>query len=194
MVASASGITKVYPAGRRYCFSRADLFNLPFRLSTDLPGPNGTSEEEELVDALSEDELLAELSDEELNEPVPEGTPTTTRPLIKARRLGNCGCRPSAWGLVSPLGTGWGVSRPSALLLAVSRTTDLHFISWPMKLRSPQCMVDTVHPNLKGSSKSAAVPSASDSEKHGHKTWKSLGRGRGGREALLQCQMKDSLM
>jgi len=44
----------------------------PFHLSTDLPGPNGASEEEELVDALSKDELLDERSEEELGEPVPE--------------------------------------------------------------------------------------------------------------------------
>ncbi|KAJ8431250.1 hypothetical protein Cgig2_011103 [Carnegiea gigantea] len=63
----------------------------------------------------------------------------------------------------------------------------------PMKLRSPQCMVNTVHPGLKGSSKSATALSALDNEKRGHKMWKSSGRGRGGHEALLQRQMKDSL-
>ncbi|KAJ8430802.1 LOW QUALITY PROTEIN: hypothetical protein Cgig2_005209 [Carnegiea gigantea] len=86
--------------GKRYCFSRADLFNLvttlgseqvgapgnldlsdtisvtasarPFRLSTDLPGPNDASKEEGLVDALSEDELLEECLEEEPDEPVRE--------------------------------------------------------------------------------------------------------------------------
>ncbi|KAJ8435554.1 hypothetical protein Cgig2_015409 [Carnegiea gigantea] len=43
----------------------------PFRLSTDLPGPNGASEEE-LVDALSEDELLNDRSEKEPGEPIPE--------------------------------------------------------------------------------------------------------------------------
>jgi len=37
----------------------------PFRLSTDLPDPDSASEEEELVDALSEDELLKECLEEE---------------------------------------------------------------------------------------------------------------------------------
>ena len=44
----------------------------PFCLSTELPGSNGTSEEEGLVDALSEGEILDELSEEELDEVVPE--------------------------------------------------------------------------------------------------------------------------
>ena len=44
----------------------------PFHLSTDLPSPNGASEDEELVDALSEDELLDERPEEEPGEPVPE--------------------------------------------------------------------------------------------------------------------------
>ncbi|KAJ8419438.1 hypothetical protein Cgig2_027358 [Carnegiea gigantea] len=44
----------------------------PFHLSTNLPGPNGTSEEEELVDALSEDELFDKLSEKELDEVVLE--------------------------------------------------------------------------------------------------------------------------
>ncbi|KAJ8421185.1 hypothetical protein Cgig2_011313 [Carnegiea gigantea] len=44
----------------------------PFRLSTDLPGPNGASEDEELMDALSEDELLDECLEEEPGEPVRE--------------------------------------------------------------------------------------------------------------------------
>ncbi|KAJ8421604.1 hypothetical protein Cgig2_025733 [Carnegiea gigantea] len=41
-------------------------------LITDLPGPDGTSEEEELVDVLSEDELLDQLLEEELDEADPE--------------------------------------------------------------------------------------------------------------------------
>ncbi|KAJ8421644.1 LOW QUALITY PROTEIN: hypothetical protein Cgig2_019217 [Carnegiea gigantea] len=89
-MASASGITKEYSAGRREVTARTilwvragwgprefrpfshDLCNCmwPFHLSTDLPGPNDTSEEEELVDALSEDELLDECPEEELDEPI----------------------------------------------------------------------------------------------------------------------------
>ncbi|KAJ8428834.1 hypothetical protein Cgig2_005899 [Carnegiea gigantea] len=44
----------------------------PFRLSTDLPGPNDASEEEKLVDALSKEELFKECLEEELNEPILE--------------------------------------------------------------------------------------------------------------------------
>jgi len=44
----------------------------PFHLSTDLPSPNDASEEEELVEALSEDELLEECLEEEPDEPIPE--------------------------------------------------------------------------------------------------------------------------
>ncbi|KAJ8438962.1 hypothetical protein Cgig2_018873 [Carnegiea gigantea] len=112
-VASASGITKVYPAIRRYCFSRADLFNVwttfrservrasgnsgplatisttnpsgawPFRLSTDVPGADGPLGDEELVDGPSENELLDELSEEELDEAPP-------RRLDAWGRLGLC--------------------------------------------------------------------------------------------------------
>ncbi|KAJ8426885.1 hypothetical protein Cgig2_002733 [Carnegiea gigantea] len=100
----------------------------PFLLSTDSPGVDGPSGDEELVDTPSEDELLDELSEEELEEASPEGyitsiselrtlgveeysqldhegvsgTPATTRPSIKAGRLGNCECRPSAWGPANP--------------------------------------------------------------------------------------------
>ncbi|KAJ8451487.1 LOW QUALITY PROTEIN: hypothetical protein Cgig2_017878 [Carnegiea gigantea] len=45
---------------------------LPLSLSTDLPGPNDASGEEELVEALSEDKLLEECPEEELDEPVPK--------------------------------------------------------------------------------------------------------------------------
>ncbi|KAJ8422414.1 hypothetical protein Cgig2_023438 [Carnegiea gigantea] len=90
MVASVSGITKVYLVGKRYCFSRADLFNWvgapgnsglsvtisatnpssvrPFCLSTHLPGADCPLGEEGLVDTPSEDELLDKLSEEELEE------------------------------------------------------------------------------------------------------------------------------
>jgi len=44
----------------------------PFRLRTDLSGPNYASKEEELVDTLSEDELLEECLEEKLDEPIPE--------------------------------------------------------------------------------------------------------------------------
>ncbi|KAJ8439688.1 LOW QUALITY PROTEIN: hypothetical protein Cgig2_010185 [Carnegiea gigantea] len=93
IMASASGVMKVYPIGRRYCFSRADLFNgvgvpgnsgpsatisatnpsgaRPFLLSTDLHGANDLSGDEALVDAPSEDKLLDELSEEELEEVPP---------------------------------------------------------------------------------------------------------------------------
>ncbi|KAJ8441273.1 hypothetical protein Cgig2_013688 [Carnegiea gigantea] len=48
------------------------LRHMTFRLSTDFPGPWGTSEEEELVDTPSEDKLLDELLEEELDVAVPE--------------------------------------------------------------------------------------------------------------------------
>ncbi|KAJ8420397.1 hypothetical protein Cgig2_013884 [Carnegiea gigantea] len=106
-VASGWGITKEYSAGKRYCFSRADLFSLvtalgsgkwllkpscgservgapgnfdpsamisvtggvrPFRLGTELPGPNDDSVEE-LIEAPSEDKLLEECPEAELGEP-----------------------------------------------------------------------------------------------------------------------------
>ncbi|KAJ8440094.1 hypothetical protein Cgig2_025293 [Carnegiea gigantea] len=44
----------------------------PFLLSTDLPGADGPSGDEVLIDAPSEDELLDELSEEELDEAAPE--------------------------------------------------------------------------------------------------------------------------
>ncbi|KAJ8431068.1 LOW QUALITY PROTEIN: hypothetical protein Cgig2_017064 [Carnegiea gigantea] len=54
-------ISAINPSGAR-----------PFLLSTDLPGADDTSGDEELVDAPSEDELLDELSEEELEE-APQG-------------------------------------------------------------------------------------------------------------------------
>ncbi|KAJ8419822.1 LOW QUALITY PROTEIN: hypothetical protein Cgig2_013316 [Carnegiea gigantea] len=43
-----------------------------FRLSTDLPDPNDALDEEGLVDALSEDELLEDCLEEQPDEPVPQ--------------------------------------------------------------------------------------------------------------------------
>ncbi|KAJ8438251.1 LOW QUALITY PROTEIN: hypothetical protein Cgig2_030616 [Carnegiea gigantea] len=77
-VAFASGITKEYSAflapGN---FDPSATISVtvgvrPFHLSTNLPGSKDASEEEELVDALFEDELLEEGLEEEPDKPVPE--------------------------------------------------------------------------------------------------------------------------